>query len=68
MTAQVKNRLENYKFGQARQLMAGDEPEFEVVDALAELVGNVGYALEGKLGVLVEYIVDRLLNVPESGA
>ena len=66
INAQVKNRLENYKFGQARQLMEGHEPEFEVIDALADLLGNVGFAVEGKIGVLVGFVVDHLLAPPHT--
>lgn len=55
MNEKLKSRLSNYKFDQALLYLEGeDEDVQEVVKALAETFGSVGWGLTGHMGVIVE--------------
>ncbi len=62
MTPQLRRRLENWKFSQALALATEvSEPDQRLLAALAALVGDCGWGLEGALAVVIEAAVDHLL-------
>jgi hypothetical protein len=62
MTPQLRSRLENWKFCQALALATeASEPDQRLIAALAALVGDCGWGLEGALATVIDAAVDRLL-------
>ena len=68
LSAEVRNRLFNFKFEQAAQRLTAEEtvsPEGEAVTLLSERYGNVGW-MDGTEGAFV-WAVLALLGVTEEG-
>ena len=64
LTEECKNRLENWKFDQAKEYLADSNPtdrEQELVDALAAVFGNGGW-LFGQIEIIVGAAVETLIG------
>ena len=59
-----ENRLENWKFLSAQRYCTPETAKYEreVINALAEMVGNCGWLPRGTLGVLIGVAVDALID------
>jgi hypothetical protein len=55
-----QNRVENWKFADARTKMPKTHPDYALVECLAGLFGNCGW-FDGEIGALVEMVVERII-------
>lgn len=57
----LSGRLYNYKFNSALKYLDGEPEEVKlIVNTLARMFGNVGWGLEGDIGILVAFVLDGL--------
>lgn len=55
------SRLYNYKFEQAKQYLGGEPDEIKLlVNALADMFGDVGWGLDGSIGILVSFALSDI--------
>lgn len=64
ISEECKNRIVNWKFAQARSKLTGDETvvEKDVIGALADMLGDPGWSIDGSLGVLVDTLVVQMVD------
>ena len=64
MNDRLKNKLQNWKFEQAYDLSEYEESKDYVIEALKILFGDSGH-FDGSMGILVGYVVSKLLQEEE---
>ena len=62
MNDQLASRLYNFKFGQATAYLEGeDDSTKNIINALSDTFGDVGWGLEGNMGLIVWAVVTPML-------